>query len=62
MLLWPNQNGFQTGRTTTSQILALTRIRSEDELGFQLHQRQSRRKGPVVVTDLDFADDIALLS
>jgi hypothetical protein len=26
----------------------------EDELGFQMHQRQSRRKGPVVVTDLDF--------
>ena len=34
----------------------------EDELGFQLVRRQSRQKGPVVVTDLDFADDIALLS
>ena len=34
----------------------------EEELGFQLHRRQSRRKGPVVVTDLDFVDDIALLS
>ena len=34
----------------------------EEELGFQLVRRQSRRKGPVVVTDLDFADDIALIS
>ena len=33
-----------------------------EEIGFQLVRRQSRRKGPVVVTDLDFADDIALLS
>ena len=34
----------------------------EEELGFQLAHRQSRRIGPEVVTDLDFADDIALLS
>ena len=34
----------------------------EEELGFQLTRRQSRHKGPVVITDLDFADDIALLS
>jgi hypothetical protein len=34
----------------------------EEELGFQLHQRQSRRKGPVVGTDHDFADDMTLLS
>ena len=34
----------------------------EEELGFQLTKRQSRRKGPDIVTDLDFADDIALLS
>ena len=34
----------------------------EEELGFQLVRRQSRRIGPVVLTDLDFADDIALLS
>ena len=34
----------------------------EEELGFQLNRRQSRRKGPLLVTDLDFADDIALLS
>ena len=34
----------------------------EEELGFHLVKRQSRRIGPEVLTDLDFADDIALLS
>ena len=34
----------------------------EEELGFHLIKRRSRRIGPEVVTDLDFADDIALLS
>ena len=34
----------------------------EQELGFHLERRKSRRIGPVSVTDLDFADDIALLS
>ena len=34
----------------------------EEELGFHLERRKSRRIGPVAVTDLDFADDIALLS
>ena len=34
----------------------------EEELGFQLTQKQSRRIGPETVTDFDFADDIALLS
>ena len=34
----------------------------EEDLGFQLTRRQSRRVGPEVVTDFDFADDIALLS
>ena len=34
----------------------------EAELGFTLHCRKSRRIPPVSVTDLDFADDIALLS
>ena len=34
----------------------------EGELGFQLVKRQSMRIGPEVLTDLDFADDIALLS
>ena len=34
----------------------------EEELGFTLVPRRSRRVHPVVATDLDFADDIALLS
>ena len=34
----------------------------EEELGFHLTKRRSRRIGPTVLTDLDFADDIALLS
>ena len=31
-------------------------------LGFQLRKRQSRRVPPIIVTDMDFADDIALVS
>ena len=31
-------------------------------LGFTLVPRRSRRVPPVMVTDLDFADDIALIS
>ena len=34
----------------------------EEDLGFQLSKRRSRRVGPDIVTDFDFADDIALLS
>ena len=34
----------------------------EEELGFHLERRKSRRVGPEVITDFDFADDIALLS
>ena len=34
----------------------------EEELGFQLERRKSRRIGPKVITDLDFADDIALIT
>lgn len=34
----------------------------EEELGFTISPRKSRRVPPVQVTDLDFADDIALLS
>ena len=34
----------------------------EDELGFTLHKRRSSRTPPVSICDLDFADDIALLS
>ena len=35
---------------------------SQEELGFTIKPRQSRRIGPKVVTDLDFADDIGLIS
>ena len=34
----------------------------EEHLGFTIKPRQSRRVGPLNITDLDFADDIALLS
>ena len=34
----------------------------EEDLGFHLERRKSRRVGPDVITDFDFADDIALLS
>ena len=34
----------------------------EEELGFTIERRRSRRYPPVMVTDRDFADDIALLS
>ena len=33
----------------------------EEELGFTLVPRRSRRVGPVMITDLDFADDIGLI-
>ena len=34
----------------------------EEELGIQITRRQSSRVSPEVITELDFADDIALLS
>ena len=34
----------------------------EEKLGFQLERSRSWRVGPEVITDFDFADDIALLS
>ena len=42
--------------------LRMTIDGKEEELGFHLERSKSRRIGPIVVTDLDFADDIALLS
>ena len=33
-----------------------------ERLGFTLSKRKSRRVGPVVITDLDFADDLALIA
>ena len=32
----------------------------EEELGFKVDRRRSRRHHPVVITDTDFADDIAI--
>ena len=34
----------------------------EEKLGFHLRKRQSRRVPPIIVTDMNFADDIALVS
>ena len=34
----------------------------EEELGFTLHRRRSRRHEPVILADTDFADDIATIS
>ena len=34
----------------------------EDKLGFKLWKRKSRRVPPITVTDMDLADDIALVS
>ena len=33
----------------------------EEDLGFHLEKRKSRRVGPEVITDFDFTDDIAIL-
>ena len=33
----------------------------EEELGFKLHRRRSRRVKAIHITDLDFADDLAIL-
>ena len=35
---------------------------NEEELGFTLHYRRSRRHEPVILTDTDFADDIVTIS
>jgi hypothetical protein len=34
----------------------------EEKLGFEIHPRKSRRHPAITVTDMMFADDIALLS
>ena len=34
----------------------------EDKLGFQLRKRKSRKVPPITFTDMDFTDDIALVS
>ena len=43
-------------------VLRKTVSGREEELGFKLERRRSRRVGPKILTDLDFADDIALIS
>ena len=37
-------------------------LKEHEDLGFTSTPRKSRRIGPVTLSDLDFADDIALLS
>ena len=43
-------------------IMRQTIANNEERLGFQLTRRQSRRVPGKTITDLDFADDIALVS
>ena len=43
-------------------VLRKTFLGRESELGFKLQRQRSRRNPAVIVTDLDFADDLALLS
>ena len=34
----------------------------EHDLGFELHRRRSKRNAEITITDLDFADDLAILT
>jgi ribosomal protein S18 len=43
-------------------VLRKTFTGKEEELGFTLQRKRSRRTPAITVTDLDFADDLALLS
>ena len=43
-------------------IMRQTYQNREVELGFQLRKRQSRRMAPITITDLNFADDLALIT
>ena len=43
-------------------VMRCTICGREAELGFQLQKARSRRYAPIILTDLDFADDIALVS
>ena len=62
--------GVLQGDALTPYLFAIVidytmRLAVEDQeldLGFKLDKRRSRRRQPIAVTDLDFADDIALLS
>ena len=43
-------------------VMRQTYQNREVELGFQLRKRQSRRMAPITITDLNFADDRALIT
>ena len=43
-------------------VMRTTLFGREDKLGFQLRKRKSRRVPPITITDMEFADDIALVS
>ena len=43
-------------------ILLILLIGREDKLGLQLRKRKCRRVPPITVIDMDFPDDIALVS
>jgi hypothetical protein len=40
----------------------MAKLGREEELGFNITKRESKRIWPVVITDLEFADDIVLIS
>ena len=43
-------------------IMRIALLGREDNLGFQLRKRKIRRVPTITITDMDFADDIALVS
>ena len=43
-------------------VMRQTYQNREVELGFQLRKRQSRRMTPITITDINFADDFALIT
>ena len=51
--------GVLQGATLAPYLFAIV---GRENLGFQIANRRSRRHPPVTITDLDFADDIALIS
>ena len=67
---FPIQAGVLQGDTLAPYLFAIiidyvmrSAVKDQEEaLGFTLTPRKSRRIHPIMVTDLDFADDIALLS
>ena len=42
-------------------IMRKSQTGREEKLGFQLRKRRSRRVPPIIVTDMDFADDIYIV-